>query len=110
LSAISAASAGIPKLDDDAWSIYKRLLRYARPYVGVFLIGVLGMILFAATNIGLAYVVKQFVSGAFVKRDPQVLWQVPIAVVVLFTLTFRVETSLPMPEPYCYARSTKTSA
>ena len=30
--------------------------------------------------------VKQFVSGAFVKRDPQVLWQVPIAVVVLFTL------------------------
>jgi subfamily B ATP-binding cassette protein MsbA len=86
LSAISAASAGVPKLDDNAWSIYQRLLRYARPYVGVFLIGVLGMILFAATNIGLAYVVKQFVSGAFVKRDPQVLWQVPIAVVVLFTL------------------------
>jgi subfamily B ATP-binding cassette protein MsbA len=86
LSAISATSAGVPKLDDNAWSIYRRLLRYARPYVGVFLIGVLGMILFAATNIGLAYVVKQFVSGAFVKRDPQVLWQVPIAVVVLFTL------------------------
>jgi subfamily B ATP-binding cassette protein MsbA len=86
LSAISAASVGVPKIDNNAWSIYKRLLRYARPYVGVFLIGVLGMILFAATNIGLAYVVKQFVSGAFVKRDPQVLWQVPIAVVVLFTL------------------------
>ena len=86
MSAISAASASHPKPDNNSWSIYRRLLRYARPYVGVFMIGVLGMVLFAATNIGLAYVVKQFVSGAFVKRDPQVLWQVPVGVVVLFTL------------------------
>jgi ATP-binding cassette, subfamily B, bacterial MsbA len=86
LSAIFAASASQPKPDENSWSIYRRLLRYARPYVGVFMIGVLGMVLFAATNIGLAYVVKQFVSGAFVKRDPQVLWQVPVGVVVLFTL------------------------
>ncbi len=86
MSAISAASASQPKPDNNSWSIYRRLLRYARPYVGVFMIGVLGMVLFAATNIGLAYVVKQFVSGAFVKRDPQVLWQVPVGVVVLFTL------------------------
>jgi len=86
LSAASAASAVSGKSDGASWSIYRRLLRYARPYLGVFLIGVLGMILFAATNIGLAYVVKQFVSGAFVKRDPAVLWQVPVAVVVLFTL------------------------
>jgi len=86
LSAIFAASASQPKPDNNSWSIYRRLLRYARPYVGVFMIGVLGMVLFAATNIGLAYVVKQFVSGAFVKRDPQVLWQVPVGVVVLFTL------------------------
>jgi len=86
LSAIFAASVSQPKPDNNSWSIYRRLLRYARPYVGVFMIGVLGMVLFAATNIGLAYVVKQFVSGAFVKRDPQVLWQVPVGVVVLFTL------------------------
>ena len=86
MSAIFAASVSQPKPDNNSWSIYRRLLRYARPYVGVFMIGVLGMVLFAATNIGLAYVVKQFVSGAFVKRDPQVLWQVPVGVVVLFTL------------------------
>ncbi len=86
MSAIFAASASQPKPDNNSWSIYRRLLRYARPYVGVFMIGVLGMVLFAATNIGLAYVVKQFVSGAFVKRDPQVLWEVPVGVVVLFTL------------------------
>jgi subfamily B ATP-binding cassette protein MsbA len=61
-------------------------LRYARPYVGVFLIGVLGMILFAASQWALAYLVKRFMSGAFVNKDPAILWQIPIGVVVLFTL------------------------
>jgi ATP-binding cassette, subfamily B, bacterial MsbA len=86
LNATSAATARLSQPDNSSWSIYRRLLTYARPYTGVFLIGVLGMILFAATNIGLAWVVKQFVSGAFLVRDPRVLWQVPIAIVVLFTL------------------------
>jgi len=86
LSAISAASASLPKLDNNSWSIYRRLLRYARPYIGVFMIGVLGMALFAATNSALAYLVKEFLNGAFVKKNPEVLWKVPIAVVVLFTL------------------------
>jgi subfamily B ATP-binding cassette protein MsbA len=81
-----AAGAGRPRPGNTAWSIYRRLLRYARPYIGVFLIGVLGMILFAATNSALAYLVKEFLNGAFVKKNPEVLWQVPIAVVVLFTL------------------------
>jgi subfamily B ATP-binding cassette protein MsbA len=70
----------------NSWSIYRRLLRYARPYVGVFLIGVLGMILFAATQAALAYLVKTFFKGAFVVKDPKILWEIPLAVVVLFTL------------------------
>ena len=86
MSANLAAGAGRPRPGNTAWSIYRRLLRYARPYIGVFLIGVLGMILFAATNSALAYLVKEFLNGAFVKKNPEVLWQVPIAVVVLFTL------------------------
>ena len=67
------------------WSIYRRLLRYARPYVGVFMIGVVGMLLFAATESALAYLVKEFLNGAFVEKNPKILWQVPIGVVVLFT-------------------------
>jgi len=86
LSAIPAASVSLPKPDNSSWSIYRRLLRYARPYVGVFLIGVLGMILFAASQWALAYLVKRFMSGAFVNKDPAILWQIPIGVVVLFTL------------------------
>jgi ATP-binding cassette, subfamily B, bacterial MsbA len=86
LSEIPAASVGLPKLGNTSWSIYRRLLRYAKPYTGVFLIGVLGMILFAASQWALAYLVKTFMSGAFVKRDPAILWEIPAGVVVLFVM------------------------
>jgi ATP-binding cassette, subfamily B, bacterial MsbA len=86
LSAPSAVGTSLPQPHSSSWSIYRRLLRYAKPYVGVFLIGVLGMILFAATESALAYLVKQFLNGAFVKKNPEILWKIPIGVVVLFTL------------------------
>jgi subfamily B ATP-binding cassette protein MsbA len=86
LSEVPAASVGLPKLGNTSWSIYRRLLRYAKPYTGVFLIGVLGMILFAASQWALAYLVKTFMSGAFVKRDPAILWEIPAGVVVLFVM------------------------
>jgi subfamily B ATP-binding cassette protein MsbA len=71
---------------NSSWSIYRRLLRYAKPYTGVFMIGVLGMVLFAATNAVLGLVVKEFMNGAFVQKNPAILWEMPLAVVVLFTL------------------------
>ena len=86
MSEIPAASMGLRKNGNNSWSIYRRLLRYAKPYTGVFLIGVLGMILFAASQWALAYLVKTFMSGAFVKRDPAILWQIPAGVVVLFVM------------------------
>jgi subfamily B ATP-binding cassette protein MsbA len=86
---LSAAAAVIDphsKSDGNYWSIYLRLLRYAKPYSGAFAIGVLGMILFAATQSGLVYLVQTFLKGAFVHKDPRVEWMVPIGVVVLFAL------------------------
>jgi len=71
---------------DDAGRVYRRLLGYARPHMGMFSIGVLGMALFAATDSALAYLVKVFLGGAFVDPDPKVLWMVPIGAIVLFTL------------------------
>ncbi len=70
----------------DPWSVYRRLIRYAKPYTAVFLVGVLGMTLFAASQMGLVYLVKTFLKGAFVTRDPKVLWTVPLGVVGLFVL------------------------
>jgi subfamily B ATP-binding cassette protein MsbA len=86
LSATDAAVKPPSGLGDESWRIYRRLLRYARPYAGVFMIGVLGMILFAATDSALAYLVKLFLNGAFIKQNPQVLWRIPVGVVVLFAL------------------------
>ena len=77
--------AGV-KLKADSWLIYRRLLKYAKPYTGVFLIGVLGSILFAASNASLAYLVRNFLHGTFITSDPSVQWKVPLGVVVLFTL------------------------
>ncbi len=86
MSAIAAPSIRKALPESNSWSIYRRLLGYARPYVSVFLIGVVGMLIFAGTESALAYLVKQFVSGAFVKIDRSILAKVPIGVVVLFAL------------------------
>jgi ATP-binding cassette, subfamily B, bacterial MsbA len=86
LSAVAAVTDPHSKSHGNYWSIYLRLLRYAKPYTGAFLIGVLGMILFAATQSGLVYLVQTFLKGAFVNKDPRVEWIVPIGIVVLFAL------------------------
>jgi subfamily B ATP-binding cassette protein MsbA len=86
LSAVTAVIEPQSKSDGNYWSIYFRLLRYAKPYIGAFMIGVLGMMLFAATQSGLVYLVQTFLKGAFVTRDPRVEWIVPVGVVVLFAL------------------------
>ncbi len=83
---MSDAVVAGPKPPGDAWSIYRRLLKYARPYLGVFMIGVLGAVLFAVSNASLAYLVQKFLHGAFLVKNPDVQWEVPIGVVVLFTL------------------------
>ena len=75
-----------PTSDINPAQVYRRLLSYAWPYRGTFLIGVLGMALFAATDGTLALFVKQFVDGTFYERNERVLWLVPIGAPVLFLL------------------------
>ena len=70
----------------DAGQVYRRLLRYARPHLGMFLIGVVGMALFAATDAAIAYLVQRFLRGAFVEPDPRIIWAVPAGALLLFVL------------------------
>ncbi len=83
---MSVASRPGLKPPAGSWLIYKRLLKYAKPHLGVFMVGVLGAVVFAASNASLAYLVKGFLNGAFVKPNPKILWMVPVGVVVLFTV------------------------
>jgi subfamily B ATP-binding cassette protein MsbA len=70
----------------DAGKVYRRLLGYARPHLRMFLIGVVGMVLFAATDALLVVLVQKFLAGAFVAPDPRIVWAIPLGAVLLFVL------------------------
>ncbi len=50
----------------------------------MFLLGILGMVMYAAVDTGFAILVKKFLDGAFVARDPRMLYIVPAGIIVLF--------------------------
>lgn len=66
--------------------LYLRLLRYVRPYAGVFALSILGMLLSAATEVALPAVVKPFLDGTFVDKDPFLIRWMPLALILLFVL------------------------
>jgi ATP-binding cassette, subfamily B, bacterial MsbA len=78
------ADPNLPPITPGGLRIYLRLLAYAKPHWPMFLLGVFGMALFAAVDTGLAWLVKEFLDGAFVDRDPQVLVMVPAGIIGLF--------------------------
>ncbi|ROM63697.1 lipid A export permease/ATP-binding protein MsbA [Pseudomonas brassicacearum] len=74
--------------------IYLRLLSYVRPYVGLFLLSILGFLIFASTQPVLAYILKYFVDGLAnpeaslfpnnpYLKDLQLLQAVPIMIVII---------------------------
>ncbi|PHS22899.1 MAG: lipid A export permease/ATP-binding protein MsbA [Methylophaga sp.] len=67
-----------------ASDLYKRLLVYVKPYWPVFILAIVAMLVFSATEIGLAYMMKPLVDGSFVERDPETIRLIPIALIVLF--------------------------
>ena len=65
---------------------YRRLVGYLRPHRGMFALGVVGMVIFAATDAGWAAFAKFFLDGTFVDKDPRMVWLVPLALIGLFML------------------------
>jgi len=74
------------KMPPDALATYRRLLRYLRPHLKIFMVGVLGMTIFAATDAGWAAFLKYFLDGTFVDKDPRMVWIVPVMLVGLFMM------------------------
>jgi subfamily B ATP-binding cassette protein MsbA len=73
-------------LNEDAKRIYRRLIGYAKPYWPMFLLGIFGNAIFAATDAGFVWFVRNFLKDAFVNPDPRVLYWVPAGVIVLFSV------------------------
>ena len=72
-----------PRLTDAA-AVYRRLLGYARPHWRMFLVGVLGMVMYASVSPLTAWFVKNFLNAAFLAKNLRVLQYVPVGIVVLF--------------------------
>lgn len=64
--------------------LYLRLLGYLRPYSLVFSISIFGMILTAATEVALPVVIKPFLDGTFIDKDPSLMTWAPIALILIF--------------------------
>lgn len=65
-------------------NMYRRLLRYTRPYASQFVFGVVAMIVLGATEAGIPAVLKPVLDGTFVDKDPTWLTWAPLAIIALF--------------------------
>ncbi|QXH36262.1 lipid A export permease/ATP-binding protein MsbA [Pseudomonas muyukensis] len=74
--------------------IYFRLLGYVRPYIGLFLLSIVGFLIFASTQPMLGYILKYFVDGLSnpeaslfpnvpYLRDLQLLHTVPVLIILI---------------------------
>lgn len=69
-----------------ATDLYRRLLTYVKPYWLVFAAAILAMAVFAATETGLAAMMKPLLDGSFVERDPSIIKWLPIGLIGLFVV------------------------
>lgn len=83
-----------PGVSPSSLKIYFRLLGYVRPYIGLFLISIIGFLIFASTQPMLGYILKYFVDGLSnpqavlfpsvpYLRDMQLLQAVPLLIVLI---------------------------
>jgi subfamily B ATP-binding cassette protein MsbA len=69
-----------------ASELYRRLLTYVKPYWLVFSAAIFAMAIFAATETGLAAMMKPLLDGSFVERDAQTIKFLPIVLIVIFLI------------------------
>ncbi len=67
-------------------AVYRRLLTYVRPYRKAFLLAIMGMILFAATEAAFARIIQPLLDDGFVKKDPSALQWIPLVIVGIFAV------------------------
>lgn len=69
-----------------ATAVYRRLLRYTRPYWKMFALALLCMVLFAATDVTVARLIKPLTDGSFIHHNPQTISWMPWAILGVFLL------------------------
>lgn len=70
-----------PSTTENSWELYKRLLRFAKPYRFYFALCFAGFIIMASMEVAMAHMMEYFVEG-LTNRDQQYIIYVPIVVVL----------------------------
>ncbi|MDB2705129.1 lipid A export permease/ATP-binding protein MsbA [Pseudomonadota bacterium] len=64
--------------------LYKRLLTYVKPHWQKFTAVIISMIIYAATETGLAALMKPLIDGSFVDQDSEIIKLIPLLLIGLF--------------------------
>ncbi|MBY0544628.1 MAG: lipid A export permease/ATP-binding protein MsbA [Gammaproteobacteria bacterium] len=102
--AVVTRKSGPAKPQGSGWLIYKRLAKYVRPFLGIFLVAVFANIIFSAIDSTFAYLLKPLLNKGFIKPDPTFLKWIPLIIVGLFTL----RSGMNMVGSYCMSLVTRS--
>jgi len=72
--------------NNDAAIIYRRLLSYALPYWKIFILAVIGMVIYSLTEVSFAQILEPMMDGGFVEKDPESMFWVPVILVLIFSV------------------------
>lgn len=67
-------------------NLYRRLLRYLRPYIRQFYLALFFMFLVALTTAGTALLVRPILDDIFMSKKAELLWPLTVAIVALYLL------------------------
>lgn len=63
---------------------YRALLSLAFEHKAYFILAIIGMLIFAASDAGFAYLMKPMLDEGFIDRDPLIIKLIPLAIVGIF--------------------------
>lgn len=72
--------------NNDAAIIYRRLLNFSLPYWKIFVFAIVGMVIYAGTEVSFAQILEPMMDGGFVEKDPESIFWIPILLVLIFTV------------------------
>lgn len=62
------------------------MLSYLKPYIGLFIVGIVATVILALTQPAIAAMMKPLLDGAFVEKDQAFIVWMPIILIILFSL------------------------
>ena len=72
-------------------AVYRRMLGYARPYVGRLALAMVFMLFVSALNGSVAFLVKPALDDIFIRKDESRLLWIPLAVLTVYLHYLRIQ-------------------